>query len=210
MSHDEWIFTCESSVNNNSQLLNIEKMLFPLKIYDLDIHCYIIPIKAIWAGHLFDYKISSCDFWGAQEKQLWNIENVYFRHKKPITEISPARILWYVSEDKKDNSSRSKAIVATSYLDEVMTGKPKDLYSTNKHFGIYEWKDIFALSDNNINKDIRALRFSRTEVFDKTVSYKAINQIFETYGKKISTFNSPVQISIDIFNQIYKLRNGKK
>jgi predicted nucleic acid-binding protein len=197
-------------LNNNSQLLNIEKMLFPLKIYDLDIHCYIIPIKAIWAGHLFDYKISSCDFWGAQEKQLWNIENVYFRHKKPITEISPARILWYVSEDKKDNSSRSKAIVATSYLDEVMTGKPKDLYSTNKHFGIYEWKDIFALSDNNINKDIRALRFSRTEVFDKTVSYKAINQIFETYGKKISTFNSPVQISIDIFNQIYKLRNGKK
>ena len=197
-------------LNNNHQLLNIEQMLFPLKISDLDIPCYIIPIKALWAGHLFDYKISSGDLWGAREKQLWNIENVYFRHTNPITEVSPARILWYVSKDKNDITLRSGAIVATSYLDEVVTGKPKELYSSNKHFGIYEWNDIYALCDKNINKDIRALRFSRTEVFMNPVKYKNIQQILNMNGRKNNSFASPVEVSIEIFNQIYKLRNGKK
>lgn len=197
-------------LNNNQQLLNIEQMLFPLKISNLDIHCYIIPIKALWAGHLFDYKISRGDLWGAQEKQLWNIENVYFRHTNPITEVSPARILWYVSKDKNDITLRSGAIVATSYLDEVITDKPKDLYSSNKHFGIYEWNDIYTLCDKDINKDIRALRFSRTEVFNNPVQYKYIQQILKINGRKNNSFASPVEISVDIFNQIYKLKDGEK
>lgn len=193
---------------NVYQLLDIEQKLFPLKISDIDMPCYIIPIKSLWAGNLFDYEIASYDLWGAQENKLWNIENVYFRHTRPITEKSPARILWYVSKDN-NNSKRNGAIVATSYLDEVMTGKPKELFSSNKHYGIYEWKDIYTLCGKDINKDIRALRFSRTEVFKNIIFYDKIQQILQDNGRCCNTFSSPVEVSNLIFNQIYKLKDEK-
>jgi predicted nucleic acid-binding protein/predicted transcriptional regulator len=188
-------------------LLNLEHKYFPLKFSDLDIPCYIIPIKPYWAGQLFDTHISGSTWFGADPDKLWNIENVYYRHTQPITEIAPARILWYASADKK--SPRSQSIIATSYLDEVMTGKPKLLFRKNKHYGIYEWKNIFDLCKNDIEKDIRALRFSKTEVFNNPVQLSEIRQIFITNGKKENTFTSPVKVSNNIFTQIYSVRNEK-
>lgn len=200
-------------INFNSidsyHLLDIERIFFPLKIADIIIPCYIIPIKSLWAGNLFDYKISCCDIWGAQESKLWNIENIYFRHTHPINEKSPARILWYVSKDANSNNQRDGGIVATSYLDEVMTGKPKDLYLSSRHYGIYEWKDIYALCNKDIKKDIRALKFSRTEIFERAIPYNKIQEILHDNGRKKNTFTSPVDVGNSIFNQIYKLKDGK-
>jgi predicted nucleic acid-binding protein len=188
-------------------LLSLEHKFFPLKFSDLDIPCYIIPIKPYWAGQLFDMNISGNDLFGANPDKLWNIENVYYRHTKPITEIAPARILWYASTDKK--SSRSQSIIATSYLDEVMTGKPKLLFQRNKHYGIYEWKNIYDLCEKDIEKDIRALRFSNTEVFNKPVLLSKINEILILNGRKKNTFASPVKVNRNIFNHIYQIGNGK-
>jgi hypothetical protein len=111
-----------SSDERHKFLLKLERRLFPLKLLDLDIPCYIVPIKPYWAGQLFDPNISGVTLFGANPEKLWNIENVYYRHVRPINEVSPARILWYVSSNK--NSIRSSSIVASSYLDEVMTDKP--------------------------------------------------------------------------------------
>jgi predicted nucleic acid-binding protein/GNAT superfamily N-acetyltransferase len=188
-------------------LLNLEYKYFPLKFSDLDIPCYIIPIKPYWAGQLFDMNISGSTLFGANPDKLWNIENIYYRHTQPITEIAPARILWYASTDK--NSPRSQSIIATSYLDEVMTGKPKLLFQRNKHYGIYEWKNIYDLCKKDIEKDIRALRFSKTEVFNKPVRLSVIRQIFIANGKKENTFASPVKVSNSIFTQIYLVGNEK-
>lgn len=193
---------------DDTQLLDVECRLFPLKIWDIDIPCYIIPIKAFWAGHLFDANISGQTLFGAESDKLWNIENVYYRSTRPITEIAPARILWYVSNNK--NTNRSKSIVATSYLDEVMTGKPKILYRNNRHYGIYEWQNIYELCEGNIEIDIRALKFSKTEVFDYPVRYNNIQQILKDNGRKGNSFASPVRVSKEIFNQIYKLGKWKK
>lgn len=193
---------------DDAQLLDVECRLFPLKIWDIDIPCYIIPIKAFWAGHLFDANISGQTLFGAESDKLWNIENVYYRSTKPITEIAPARILWYVSNNK--NTNRSKSIVATSYLDEVMTDKPKILYRNNKHYGIYEWQNIYELCEGDIEIDIRALKFSKTEVFDYPVRYNNIQQILKDNGRKGNSFASPVRVSKEIFNQIYKLGKWKK
>ncbi len=195
--------------NNKTEvkLLDIERKLFPLKISDLDIPCYIIPIKALWAGQLFDTHISGATLFGAMPNKLWNVENVYYRHTKPITEIAPARILWYVSSNK--STGRSKSIVATSYLDEVITGKPKELFSKNKHYGIYEWRDIYSLCEKNIDTDIRALKFSGTEVFKHPVSLASITNIFEVNGRKRNTFASPVKVDLNIFNRIYQLGKWK-
>jgi ribosomal protein S18 acetylase RimI-like enzyme len=196
-----------NSKEKQNTLLNLERKLFPLKFSDLDIPCYIIPIKPYWAGQLFDIYISESELFGAIPNKIWNIENVYYRHTKPITEIAPARILWYASSDK--TVVRNNAIVASSYLDEVMTDKPKILFQKNKHYGIYEWKNIYDLCKQNIKTDIRALRFSNTEVFQKPVQLSLIRQIFTANGKRENTFASPVKIDRNIFLQIYQLGNGK-
>ena len=193
----------EFTPKTTNDLLSIEQHLFPLKIWDLDIPCYIIPIKPYWASQLFDYRMASSDLFGAAPDKLWNIENVYYRSAKSTNEIAPARILWYASNDK--NVSRSKSVVATSYLDEVITGKPKELYRDNKHYGIYEWSNIYNLCGCNVNNDIRLLRFSKTEVFDCPISWSKLKGIL---GKD-APIQSPRKVGPKVFEQIYKLGSGK-
>lgn len=194
-------------MGNDDVLLDFELKNFPLKILDLEIPCYIIPIKPYWAGQLFDFYIAGEDLFGANPHKIWNFENVYYRSTKPITEISPARILWYASEDKK--CSRSKAIVASSYLEEVMTNKPKELYKSNKHYGIYSWRNIYELCEKNLEQPIRALRFNKTEVFKQHVPLQLIREIFISNNRKENTFASPVKVESEIFNQIYKIGSEK-
>jgi predicted nucleic acid-binding protein/GNAT superfamily N-acetyltransferase len=183
-------------------LLELEHRFFPLKFSDLDIPCYIIPILPYWAGQLFDINISNSTLFGANPEKLWNYENVYYRHTKPINEIAPGRILWYASKD--NDTERSQSIIATSYLNEVMTDKPKVLFLKNKHFGIYEWRNIYELCNKNIEIPIRVLRFSHTELFSNPIRYQTIQQILVYYGRKVNTFPSPVKINMDIFCKIYR------
>ncbi len=189
-------------------LFEVEKTLFPLKIRGLNVHTYIIPIQPYWAGQLFDLTIAGEDLFGANPEKLWSFENVYYRHTKPITEKYPARILWYVSEG--DKYSRTKAIVASSYLTDVLTDKPKTLFRVNRRYGIYEWKDIYKLCGGDINKDIRALKFCHTEVFDYPINYNQIQEILISNGRKRNTFASPVEINETIFFQIYQLGKWKE
>lgn len=198
----------DCSVMEDNRLLEIERKFFPLKICDIDIPCYIIPIKSVWAGELFDFKISGSTLFGAKLDLLWNIENVYYRRAKPITEKAPARILWYVSKDI--HTCRSGAIVATSYLDAVMTDSPKHLFHNHKHYGVYEWEDICKLCEPNMEQDIRVLKFSNTEVFEHPVTYSEIQTILQNNEKRKNTFASPVKMSKEIFEQIYKLAKWGK
>lgn len=194
---------------NDKILFEIERKLFPLKIHGLNIPTYIIPIQPYWAGQLFDIAIAGEDLFGANPEKLWSFENVYYRHTKPITEKFPARVLWYASGREK-SYSHAKSIIASSYLTDVMTGKPKTLFRVNKRYGIYEWKDISKLCEGNVDTDIRALKFCHTEVFDYPVNYNRIQEILISNGRKKNTFASPVEIDETIFFQIYQLGKWKK
>lgn len=194
---------------NDGILFEIERKLFPLKIRGLNIPTYIIPIQPYWAGQLFDIAIAGEDLFGANPEKLWSFENVYYRHTKPITEKFPARILWYASGRDK-SYSHAKSIIASSYLTDVMTGKPKTLFRVNKRYGIYEWKDISKLCEGNTNIDIRALKFCHTEIFDHPVSYNKIQEILISNGRKKNTFASPVEINETIFFQLYQLGKWKE
>ena len=190
-------------IKNKEDGVRIEMTYYPLKIRDLDIPCYIIPIKAVWAGHLFDHVISSENLFGADPSKLWSFENVYYRHKKPITEEQPARILWYVC-DRKERGAHSKMIVASSYLTEVHTGKGQELYRRFKHYGIYEWSDIYALCGREKDEDIRALKFSHTELFTRPIEFADAREILGHYGYGKWTFQSPLKVPKEAFFEFYE------
>lgn len=188
---------------SNEDWVRIEMMFFPLKIRDLDIKTYIIPIWPSWAGQLFDSTISSEDLFGADPEKLWSFENVYYRHTKPVTEMPPARILWYVS-GHGETCSHSKAIVGCSYLTDMKIGKAKELFKMYKHYGIYEWKDIYELCNGEEDADIKALKFSHTELFTRPIVYQAAQRILKKHGYKRNTFASPLVVNNDVFIEMYE------
>lgn len=181
---------------------DLEKKLWPVKFDDLDIPTFIVPIRPLWAWQLFDYLSSNEQLFGAPPELSWSKNNVYYRSVRPNVEQIPARILWYVSYQA--NISRSKCIVGCSYLNEISVGRPKTLFSSFRRFGIYKWKEIFELAGKKINQEIKALQFSDTEIFVKTISFSETNEIMQSFGYSPQTFVSPVKVNRDVFNAIYR------
>lgn len=205
---DEIVGRTDFGALSDDDLLQMEIRYYPLKIRDLDLPVYIIPIKALWAGHLFDNVISGENLFGADPSKLWNFENVYYRSRFPLTEVAPARILWYVCQ-RKDSSTHSKAIVGSSYLTEVYTGSGRELFRMLKHYGIYEWSDIKnTLCKDDDDKEIRVLKFSHTELFQTVVGYDQVQEILKRNGYGKNTFNSPVRVNGKVFFEIYEMGKG--
>jgi len=185
--------------------LALERKLWPVRFTDIDVPNYIVPIKPYWAGQLFDHRIANTTLFGASPHLSWSKENIYYRSVKPVSEVAPGRILWYVSQDDRELSGRSKAIVATSYLEEVHIGPAKHLYQKFKNYGIYEWRHIFQLAREEAMKEIKALKFADTELFQKPLSLHQISATLKQFGRPGNSFASPVQISSQLFNELYRL-----
>jgi predicted GNAT family acetyltransferase len=182
----------------------LEKFLYPAKICDYDIPNFIIPIKPTWAKDLFDEGLAKQNFFGAERSELaLNWEAVYYRNKKlPSNKFkSPARILWYISEDKDGGYTQTSSIRACSTLDEVIIGNPEELYLKFQRLGIYKWTDIKKLSGEKANNKIMAVRFSNTELFETPISLRTIHEILGTKAQ----FQSPRFISSEKFFQIYSI-----
>ncbi|MBC6108994.1 GNAT family N-acetyltransferase [Pedobacter fastidiosus] len=191
----------------NLNMLSLEKALWPLKIIDAEIPCFIIPIKPHYARELFDTKAAKAELFGVQPKLIWNKENVYYRNVSPNVEKFPARILWYASDSQ--HSPRSKGIVCSSYLNEVVIGGAKEVFKKYERFGVYSWeKDIMPLAKNVIDKNIKILRFSDSESFQKIVTLKEIKRILSENGEKDNNFQSPMKIKNTTFMEIYALGKG--
>ncbi len=184
-------------------LIKLEKSLWPLKINDLNLPCFIIPIKPIWAMHLFDKDLASQDLFGAKFELIINRENIYYRSERPKVLEAPARILWYVSYNRHINGS--KQLRACSSLDQVLIEKPKELFKNFKNLGIYEWKDIYNISKKNINNKIMALKFSNTELLKNPIHWDELKDIlFMEIGRK-APIQSPIKVSSSCFFNIYKM-----
>lgn len=198
--------TVQSAPTPLGEILKIdfERKLWPLKLADADIPTYIIPIRPYWASQLFDFYLANTSLYGASESLTWSRENVYYRSVKPVSERTPGRILWYISSEEKF-TGRSRGIAATSYLDEVTIDRTKAIFRKFKNFGVYEWKDIYNLANKEIMSEIKALKFSDTEVFKKIIPLERINEIMLKHNRPKNTFPSPVEVSKEIFNEIYQI-----
>jgi predicted nucleic acid-binding protein len=172
----------------------LEYSLHPFKFTDLDIPVYIVPIYKYWAMQMFDEVLASQDLFGSDPSLAFNVENVYYTASKLNIDY-PARILWYVKSDKA--SPESGHIRATSYLDKVIKAGPKDLYREFKRLGVYKWEDVYKKANYDINNDITALLFSKSELLSKPISFHDIQQV------QRNQIQGPVRISNELFMDIY-------
>ena len=72
-------------------------------------------------------------------------------------------------------------------------------------WSFYEWKDVYNLAEQNSEKEIKAIKFSDTEVFKNTIGLNKITKILEENGRVKNTFTSPLEVSNEIFNKIYEI-----
>ncbi len=190
-----------SLINDTVINYNLERYLFPIKFEDLDIPTFIVPIKSQWAEALFIDRSSEELF--ADEPDyllLLNRENVYYRSAKPRVLSSPARILWYVSENRGYNEKGQ--IKACSYVDEVFVGSPKSVFKRFEDLGIYKWNDIDKTAGKN--KEIMAFVFSDTELFEKPVSLNYLKGLFIQSENKKFMVVTPIKIKSETYINIYK------
>ncbi|MDJ0583265.1 GNAT family N-acetyltransferase [Crocosphaera sp.] len=190
---------------NAENILLIERYLFPLKIIDHDINNFIIPIKPKWAADLFDQRLAEQTLFGfSQIKLALNREAVYYKSKSSPKQLIPGisgRILWYVSSGSNSRKFCNVGrIRACSRLDEVIIGTPKELHRKYRHLGIYELSNILEVAKNDEQKEIIAIKFSDTELFEYPVSLKDAQKILESK----TTFTSSTYINNEKFAIIYK------
>ncbi len=174
----------------------IERQLWPAKLIESGLPTFIVPIQPQWAQHFFDADLGSQLLFGLREDLHLGVEGVYYRSTENNNLTAPGRVLWYVS---KGSGAGSMAIKACSQLEEIVLGKPKELFRRFQRLGVYEWRDVYAVAGNNISNDIVAFRFRMTERFENAVSIDTL----ETLGIR-GPFMSPRRISDSQFASIYK------
>lgn len=178
---------------------DLESFLWPAKIIDLFIPTYIIPIKPHWAVNLFDENLAVRTLFGADANLALNTEAVYYRSARPSAIFWPARILWYVSQDREYEGSGS--IRACSRLDEVIVSPPKEIFRRFRRLGVYQWKNVFEVAKHDISNKIMALRFSQTHLMKSPVKWRVIQKILQDQNCP-SQLQSPHKISPSAFVQL--------
>lgn len=183
--------------------IQLEKALWPLKIKASNVPCYIVPIRANYAKELFDEDLANTNislFANEQIEPALSIENVYYKNRRKSIPHHPARILWYISYDKR--LWGSKMIRACSYLDRVEVGTAKSLYRKYRRLGVLSWQDIKNIT--SLDELICVYKFSYTEQFLYPIAYEKLEEIL---GRRY-TFQSFVQIDSETFDKIYEMGCG--
>ena len=177
----------------------IEQLLWPAKIVDGSLPTFIVPIKPVWAQHLFDENLARQNLFGANIELALQKESAYYRCKNASRGIAaPARILWYVSQDRQ--CLGAGCIRACSYLDEVHVGSAKETYKRFRRYGVYTRSDLLRLTGGDLSKEVMVLRFRDTELLVNPVPWGS--DLWEMLGKK-DTMQSPVRITADAFHKLY-------
>jgi hypothetical protein len=188
--------------SSSMDLLELENTLWPAKILDLNIPIYIFPIKPKWAKKL----ISN---WGHQlsltetSNIMLQTRRVYYRSKQGLRIDSPARIIWYASEN--DQHGLGKCGIGLSLINHVEIGPAKQLFKKYERFGVYTWEDLHRTAKNDPAKHLMAIVFSKTELFKRTLDFHLISETIQTIEGRVFNPVSPFAISQESFREMYRL-----
>lgn len=187
--------------NKTEPLLTLERALWPLEIRDLEVPAYIIPIKPMYAQHLFDVGIAKADLFGANIDLALNQESVYYRSPKNSRGLaSPARLLWYVSTNARIPGSGH--IRAHSKLDEVDIGTAKTIFRKFRRLGIFGYKEVLEIAAKDSTAQVMAMRFSCSRMLERPIPWIEIKSMLHQHDVK-SILISPTRIPTDLY---FKLR----
>lgn len=195
--------TTRDATRPRGHLVAVERALWPVKILQTRLPCYVVPIQPRWAKELFDRQLAEGTLFGADPRLVLNSENVYYRAAKPAIVSAPARVLWYVSYDR--SYAGSMAVRACSYVDEVVVGPAKDLFRRFRRLGVYQWSDVLLRAHGEPQKEIMAFRFSKTELFTHPVGWDDTQALLTTHAGRRSQFQGPVAVSEECFFAMYHL-----
>lgn len=187
---------------NHEELFELEKLLWPAKIEELEIPTYMVPIKPKWASRL----ITSQGFMGSlfgTNDIIFQTRRVYYRSSRNKSIQPPGRIIWYTSANEV--AGLSKCAIAVSMIDEVEIAPVKKLFSKYKRFGVYTWHDIITSAKNNPDKEMMAITFSKTEVFEKKIKLNDLEKVIHKCEDRNLLTVSPFKISPNSFKTIYEL-----
>ena len=192
--------SCFDSISEYQSKSDIELEAYcsPLHLGAMDLEYLLVPIRPVYAMSLFDRDQSARDFFGGKINVLLRWDNVYYRKKTHYRMIRPpARILWYVSGEKKE-------VVAVSHLDAVEIDTPKALLKEFKKFGTLEWKDLYNMCDGDPSKEIMALKFSHTFPFRKPISLGLLRAVFNEAQRSL-VLQSPSRVPPSVFRRLFEL-----
>ena len=186
----------------------LERAYWPLKIIDAPLPSYIISIQPQWAAELFDDDLANQDLFGARTKLSLNREGVYYRSASNRGGLTaPGRIFWYVRDDKTYQGS--KCIRACSFLDDVVVGRPKELFRRFDQLGVYKWKDLIELAKENIDTSLMAVRYSDTQLLANPILWDTFQAVLQEAGVR-TQLQSPQLIPPQVFAKLYGLGMGYK
>lgn len=183
--------------NTLSCFASLEESFWPMKVRESGLPCWIVPVHPEWARRLFDPRLSDDELFRPDALRLLNWENVYYRSAKPKGPQAPARILWYVTRDKRD--ARTGSIRACSRLIESEHGPATTLFKKNERLGVYEWPDLARALKEGPHQKIELLRFVDTEPLPSPLSLENLRMLGG--GKMLQ---SPLRIEESLFFRIYE------
>ncbi|MDJ0356324.1 GNAT family N-acetyltransferase [Paenarthrobacter sp. PH39-S1] len=169
----------------------LERELWPLKITDAPIFCYVVPTKQLYASELLGYDSPLLN-----RKYDLGVSRRHVYYKSPGNmPKNPARILWYAS------GKNGGYIVASSRLISTMKAKPETLHSKFQRYGVWSLADIAASAGKSDRAG--AIQFGDTEVFRQRVKLSEAQSIVARHGKTLSSVPTLREIPREAYEEIY-------
>ncbi|MER6178596.1 GNAT family N-acetyltransferase [Streptosporangium sp. NPDC001681] len=173
----------------------VERAFWPAKVIDSQLPTFILPIRPEYSSILFGepapLPLFRTENWGLGR------EHVYYRSPYGLRLTAPARIIWYKSQGKERSAA---AVIGCSLLEEVVVDDPVKLHSRFSRLGVWDLKHIEGVVRDG---KAQALRFTQTEVFDRPLARKRLQDAFAG-GSLTGTVQGPRNISPQLFASIYR------
>lgn len=93
------------------------------------------------------------------------------------------------------------SVRACSYVDEVIIGTPKDLFKKFSKLGVYNWQNVYDTAGKDVDKEILAFRFSRTELFEKPIPLNILEKVLNRKGAP----QGPMRLGVEQFEKLYRI-----
>jgi hypothetical protein len=178
-----------------AEVSELERHIWPAKHLTGTVPTYVVPIQPRWARALFGHGLQ-LSLTARPDHLGLSREHVYYRSAISTLEW-PARLIWFVTGGGMDGGIR-----ATSWLDDVVHGRPRTLFRRFGSQGVYKPADLEAIV-RRPGGEATALLFSRTEALRRPIPLSRAKQIYDPIGSN-QFLRTMRKVDEHVFGQVYR------